>query len=339
MSFVWRSSLLSGTVWLALAAGSGCGAQQLPVPVTVHVTARKNVVLRNVSVGVSAGPNEPYSFYKSDAKGDVKIALAPGAHDLRMYVRGYPVTYEHLEVTVAATVTVVLGHGTASKPALAVAATPAVTAARTETATKSETNTGGAAGAPGGTNPLRAYTSCYFSDGLQILSVEPLESGITSRSVDTAAGPQQIDLVAGERVLFAYPFTDYFANVKAEVLPADRYAAQKAALLANLTWLESQPGGPEDAQSLPRNLHGFEVHGNNRQRMEGGVLGMYLLFDDAAHVATTVNFLNQESWRRKFQTMDEYARLRDQFLTTYTGCIRENQAIEAPAAKRRTKRR
>jgi hypothetical protein len=145
--------------------------------------------------------------------------------------------------------------------------------------------------------------------------------------VDTATGSREISLVAGERVMFAYPFTDFFANAKAEELPADRYPALKAALLANLAYLESQPGGPSDAQSLPADLHGFEVHGNNRQKLEGSVLGMYLLFDDPAHVATTIYFLNQESWRRKFQTMDEYTRLRDQFLTTYTGCVRENQAI------------
>jgi hypothetical protein len=45
-------------------------------------------------------------------------------------------------------------------------------------------------------------------------------------------------------------------------------------------------------------------------------------------VATTVYFLNQQSWQRKFQTMDEYGRLRDNFLRNYTGCVRENQALE-----------
>jgi hypothetical protein len=186
-----------------------------------------------------------------------------------------------------------------------------------------------------GTDRLQAYTSCYFPDALQVVSVDPLDAGVDSRAVDTADGKQQIDLVAGERVMFAYPFTDFFANVKAEELPADHYAADKATLLANLAYLESQPGGPTEVHSLPGHLHGFEVHGNNRQKLEGGVLGMYLLFDDPAQVATTIYFLNQESWRRKFQTMDQYRQLRDQFLTTYTGCVRENQAIAKPKPKRR----
>jgi hypothetical protein len=54
---------------------------------------------------------------------------------------------------------------------------------------------------------------------------------------------------------------------------------------------------------------------------------MYVLFDDKAHVATTVYFLNQQAWQRKFQTMEEYGRLRDSFLKAYTECVRENQAL------------
>jgi hypothetical protein len=53
-----------------------------------------------------------------------------------------------------------------------------------------------------------------------------------------------------------------------------------------------------------------------------------VLLDDKAHVATTVYFLNQQAWQRKFQTMEEYGRLRDSFLKSYTGCVRVNQAVE-----------
>jgi hypothetical protein len=67
------------------------------------------------------------------------------------------------------------------------------------------------------------------------------------------------------------------------------------------------------------------VHGNNRQQLQGSVLGMYVIFDDPAHIVATVYFLNQNSWRRKFQSFDEYEQLRDRFLTTYTGCVRNNQ--------------
>lgn len=175
---------------------------------------------------------------------------------------------------------------------------------------------------------LQPYTSCSFPDMLRIVSVDPLRPGVTARTVETGDGMQTVDMVAGERVMFAYPLTDFFANVKVELLPAAEYPQLKRILLENLDYLQSQPGGPRRAEALPAGLHGFEVHGNDRTKLEGGVLGMYLLFDNAAHVVTTVDFLNQQSWQRKFQTIDQYGRLRDGFLKTYTGCVRENQAIE-----------
>jgi hypothetical protein len=175
---------------------------------------------------------------------------------------------------------------------------------------------------------LRAYTSCSFPDGLRVVSANPLVEGVSSRPVQTAAGTQEIELEAGERVLFQYPLTDFFADAKVELLPAAQYAELKQTLISNLHFLESERGGPTPARALPVGLHGFEVHGNDRQRLEGNVVGMYVLFDDTTHVSTTVYFLNQQSWQRKFQTMDEYGRLRDNFLRNYTGCVRENQALE-----------
>ena len=176
--------------------------------------------------------------------------------------------------------------------------------------------------------PLVPYTSCVFPDMLRIVQVDPLAPDVTSRSVDTKLGPQSIDLVAGARILFAYPMTDFFANARVELLPAGRYLQLKQILIANLRYLESQPHGPMPAEALPVGLHGFDVHGNDRHRLEGDVLGMYLLFDDKAHIVTTVYFLNQQAWRRKFQSMDEYGRLRDHFLQNYTACVRQNEALE-----------
>jgi hypothetical protein len=176
--------------------------------------------------------------------------------------------------------------------------------------------------------PLVPYTTCAFPDGLRIVQTDPLAPGVASRTVETAAGTQSIALEGGERVMVAYPLTDFFANVKVELLPANRYAALKKTLIDNLHFLELEKGGPTQALALPVGLHGFEVHGNDRRKLEGNVLGMYLMFDDKAHVATTIYFLNQQSWERKFQTIDEYGGLRDNFLRTYTGCVRDNQALE-----------
>lgn len=190
---------------------------------------------------------------------------------------------------------------------------------------RSATQTGVAPSAPI-SKVLQPYTSCDFPDMLRIVSLSPITPG--PLLVATAAGTQNIDLEAGEQVMFAYPLTDFFANAKVELLAADTYEQSRKILLANMALMESQRNGPVRAEALPAGLHGFDVHGNDRMKLDGDVLGMYLLFDDAKHVVTTVSFLNQHSWERKFQTMDEYGQLRDRFLRTYTGCIRQNQAIE-----------
>ncbi len=150
----------------------------------------------------------------------------------------------------------------------------------------------------------------------------PLAPGITSREVDTDSGPRQIDLEAGMRVMFAYPETDFFANVKAESLPAANYPRLKRYLLDDFRHLAN---GNKVNTAMHFPLNGFEIHGLDREKLEGSVLGIYLLFDDPAHVVTTIYLLNQEPKDRKFQTIAEYAALRDRFLASYTACIRANQ--------------
>ena len=200
----------------------------------------------------------------------------------------------------------------------------AVAAAGWAGAVAAQTAAGSAAPIP---KALVPYTTCVFPDGLRVVDVTPLATGVASRPVQTASGTQSIEMEAGEQVTFGYPLTDLFANAKVELLPADRYPEMKRILLANLALLESERNGPTAARALPTGLHGFDVHGNDLRKLEGSMLGMYVLFDDKTHVATTVYFLNQQAWQRKFQTMDQYARLRDSFLKAYTGCVRENQAL------------
>jgi hypothetical protein len=168
---------------------------------------------------------------------------------------------------------------------------------------------------------LAPYSSCQFPDGLQIVGTDPLAPGITSREVDTDSGPRQIDMLAGVRVMFAYPKTDFYANTKVEALPTSNYSQLKHSLLDNFQHILH---GNILNKSLRSPMNGLEVHGLDREKLEGGVLGVYLFFDDATHVVTTIYFLNQEPQDRKFQTMEEYRNVRDRFLASYTSCIRSN---------------
>jgi hypothetical protein len=172
---------------------------------------------------------------------------------------------------------------------------------------------------------LEPYTSCTFTDGLKIVALDPLSAGVTFRTVPTGAGEQRIDMSAGERVMFAYPDTDFYANVKVESLPAPSYAQEKKALLDNWQYMHMTSPGTTLNYALKSPLDGFEIQGFDRDKLEGGVLGIYLMFDDAHHVVTTFYLLNQEPSARKFATIEDYRKLRDNFLPAYAACIRANQ--------------
>lgn len=172
---------------------------------------------------------------------------------------------------------------------------------------------------------LVPYTSCTFADGLKIVALDPLASGVTYRTVPTGGGEKRIEIEARVRVMFAYPDTDFYANVKVESLPAATYEDEKKALLDNWQYTHMTSAGTTLNYGLASPLDGFEIHGFDRDKLEGGVLGLYLMFDDSQHVVTTFYLLNQDPATRSFKTIDEYRKRRDRFLPSYTSCIRANQ--------------
>ena len=177
------------------------------------------------------------------------------------------------------------------------------------------------AGAAVAQDRLQNYANCTFSDGLMVVNTDALPATITSRPVETDDGTRHIDLEAGLRIMFAYPLQDFYANVKAERLPAAKFASGKQDLLANFQHL-AHTNTINTSLSSPMN--GFEIHGLDRDKLEGGVLGVYLLFHDTDATVTTIYFLNQQPLSRQFQTIEEYRTLRDRFLAAHTACIQTN---------------
>ena len=169
-------------------------------------------------------------------------------------------------------------------------------------------------------SPFSAYTGCQLQDGLSVVETAPLANGVTDRTVKTALGSEQIPMTAGRRIMFAYPGEDFYANVKVELLPPATYEQSRKALIDNFDYLLASGENSRNYSLKPR-LNGFAIQGLDRSKREGGVLGVYLLFEDATRTAITIYFLNQEP-PKHFANMTEYAALRDRFLTAYTACVR-----------------
>ena len=171
-----------------------------------------------------------------------------------------------------------------------------------------------------GQGPFRPYTMCHLPNGLSVVETAPLAPGVTERTVMTTGGPRSVRMLEGRRVMFAYPDEDFYANVKVELLPVQGYDDARAALIGDFDHTLAS-GGVERNYALKPQMNGFDIRGLDRTKREGGVLGIYLLFDTPSRTVMTIYLLNQEPPKR-FKTIEEYRSLRDEFLQSSTSCIR-----------------
>lgn len=176
-------------------------------------------------------------------------------------------------------------------------------------------------------NELKRYTECKLAYPFSVVQVDgPRED--FDWPTPTKAGNTPVHVESGYRVLVAYMQTEGFGNLKVERLPATQYSKEKADLLSSLDNLATQSGmnGKVDR----RQLHGYALYGANRATLQGGVLSVYNLFDDADRVAVTMYLLNAEPSLRKFSTVEQYDSIRDAFLESYTSCLKRTLSTPQP---------
>lgn len=171
---------------------------------------------------------------------------------------------------------------------------------------------------------VRAYESCSFPDGLQMMDTAPMPGDVHARPVQIHGTAGTVPLLAGQRVVFGYDGTPY-ANVKVELLPPVNFPANRKLLLDDFSDIAASDKGVVRNTVRKPTQSGFSVTGLDRKELQGSTLGIYLLIDDATHIAATVYLLNADPAKRRFKTLDEYAHMRDTFLYNYTRCVRNNQ--------------
>jgi hypothetical protein len=164
------------------------------------------------------------------------------------------------------------------------------------------------------------FEHCKFSDDIAMVNSDQRTSGLT-RTVATSTGPKQIPVIAGQRLGYAYPNTDFFANVRVEMLPADTWQLEVSDLKRSIDDDAAATPGILPASTQGKKVSGVEIYGMNRTRIEDEMMGKYLLIDPKTNILTTIYFLNQDPARRKYQSMQEYEALRDSFLTSYSACM------------------
>ena len=170
---------------------------------------------------------------------------------------------------------------------------------------------------------LRPYLGCKLPIGPDLTGHTLLPQAPMARTAQTFSGPKKIQLVDGLMAAFAYPNEQPFANVKVEMLPAATYSVEKNDLIGEFDKINATGNDTKRNYTMKPTLNGFEIQGFDRTALDGKVLGIYLLFDNAHHVATTAYFLNAPVGQRKFDSLNEYNSLREGFLNAYTVCVRK----------------
>ena len=170
---------------------------------------------------------------------------------------------------------------------------------------------------------LKPFTSCDLPGGLKIVQVDRLPKDVKSRTVKTSKGDKKVSLADGYRVMVAYnDDRDWFANIKAEKSVAADYEQDKERVIENLKWAASTSKDLESQEPVKVSFGAYEGYGTSKQILIGNMLGIYVLFSDIDRTITTFYFINQNAKKKRFQTIEEWRVLRDDFLNTYFTCVK-----------------
>lgn len=171
-------------------------------------------------------------------------------------------------------------------------------------------------------DPLRRLTNCSFGKDLQAQSVHRWPAGTSSRMVQTSTGPMRVSVADGYRMLLAFPNTAPFVNLKLERSLPGRLAADRTAILAQMTSFAAMPGAiVAPFKVVERN--GVEIMALNNPSLNDGVISIYTLISEKSNVIATAYLLNQKPSVRKFKNYEQYQALRDEFIFSLAVCMAE----------------
>lgn len=177
------------------------------------------------------------------------------------------------------------------------------------------------------TDVIKQYSICNFTDGLKIRDTRRLDADtLRSRAVETKDGEKEVTRIESFYVLVGYPKMSPFANIRPErsQLVKDLFESDKKNVVENLRYTIAQSREMATDEPAKSSVNGFEVYQIHRKTLFGSTLGITVMFNDADNTITTIYLFNAEEKKRNFQTVEEWLKLRDNFLNNYTQCINAN---------------
>ena len=165
-----------------------------------------------------------------------------------------------------------------------------------------------------------AMPSCGWSDKLVAGPIAKLPDAFKLRAVQLPNGAAQVSIVEGYRFPMAQEGKEIFANIKIEQSEADKFEADREAIVANLRWILSTSKDMETPEPLLVSMNGFEGPMINRAALTGATLALIALFHDKEKLVITIYLENAPPDKRSFATKEEWNGLRDRLFVALTGC-------------------
>jgi len=138
------------------------------------------------------------------------------------------------------------------------------------------------------------------------------------RKLKTDNGEVEVTRVDGYRVLYDNGKKVPFVNLKVELSDKEHYENDQKALIENLKYLNSHSIGMETKDIVELNFNGYKVYGLSRGTIESGsTLGTFMMFPGNG-VTVYFYFNNLKPEYRHFESVEEYKKLRDNFIDEYT---------------------
>ena len=167
---------------------------------------------------------------------------------------------------------------------------------------------------------IQPYVRCEgFADGVRGVNLDSRpKTALPWREVRVRGEARRVSVITGMRVTYAYPGTDFFANLKAERSAFESYKADKDIVRQSLIEA-AQAEGNVDVQDFA--LHGFSGQTLTKRALSGSTLGITQLFSDDDQMIVTIYFLNQAPDKSRFKTFAEFVVLRNSFVNGYAECV------------------
>ena len=172
---------------------------------------------------------------------------------------------------------------------------------------------------------MQAYLYCDgFAGGVRGVTLDRRPEGAAPwREVGLGSGTERVSVVDGYRVMYSYPRTYWFANLKAERSEASRYGEDKRIVTQYFTAL----AGADDNTVLTHfSDRGFAGQTLTKKALGGSTLGITQILSDDDAVIVTIYFMNQQPENRAFQSYEEFIALRDGFVRGYIECVAARKA-------------